>query len=225
MNDEKLIPVFIPALGVLLVSMEDKKGSPLTPDEVLAIRNKAAVIMMRASDAHKMDESRGYRDIDPENCWHDWQKLRDALGRKPSLPVGARFNFAPKNDPDMQKTVEDARKSLQVFRQLLAIDATHMVKTRLVDGDNSAFMWLNDVHETNGKFAAVLFEVPSNFKKYKKGDVLTVLPSEILDWAANEDGCMHGGYSIRLMRSRKSPTEHAEFDAFMGVRSYAPLPE
>jgi hypothetical protein len=62
------VPVFIPALGTLLIHAEDLKGEPLSYGEVIRIRDKAACIMMRTEDARKLDESRGYRDIDPENC-------------------------------------------------------------------------------------------------------------------------------------------------------------
>jgi hypothetical protein len=26
--------------------------------------------------ARKLEETRGYRDVDPENCWTEWQELR-----------------------------------------------------------------------------------------------------------------------------------------------------
>ena len=35
----------------------------------------------------------------------------------------------------------------------------------------------------------------------------------------------HGGFSIRLMRNRKHASERQHFDDFMGVTSYAPLPD
>lgn len=38
-DDEQLVPVFIPALGAILVMAEDQKGEPLTYDEVLTIRD------------------------------------------------------------------------------------------------------------------------------------------------------------------------------------------
>lgn len=89
-NDE-LVPVFIPALIVLLVHSEDKKGSPLTQEEVLAIRDNATCIMMQLDDSRKMDEQRGYADIDPEDCWYEWQMARRDLGRLPDIDPGPRF--------------------------------------------------------------------------------------------------------------------------------------
>ncbi|MFT3736646.1 MAG: DUF2314 domain-containing protein [Rhodocyclaceae bacterium] len=44
MTEEKLVPVFIPALVAILVNAEDKKGEPLSKEEVIAIRDDAAEI-------------------------------------------------------------------------------------------------------------------------------------------------------------------------------------
>jgi len=75
-EDQPLIPVFIPSLAAILANGERSKGSPLTAPEIEAIRDKAACIMMDQADAAKMDESRGYRDVNPQNCWVDWHRLR-----------------------------------------------------------------------------------------------------------------------------------------------------
>ena len=74
MSDEtELIPLFVPPLAAILASTEQKKGSPLNPAEVMALRDKATCIMMTTADAEKMDGSRGYRDVNPQNVWADWR--------------------------------------------------------------------------------------------------------------------------------------------------------
>src|SRR4051794_12441073 len=123
-DHEELVPVFIPALGPLLIHAEDLKGKPLTFDEVIRIRDKAACIMMRTEHAHKLDESRGYRDIDPENCWFDWQHLRREMGRKPDLDPGPRTNLIRSSDPEYQQTIRDARATLDRFRSMLPADGS-----------------------------------------------------------------------------------------------------
>ena len=75
-DDTDLIPVFIPALGAILIAAEDNKREPLTIEEVVSIRDNSTCIMMTHADSAKLAESRGYNDIDPENCWYDWQMLR-----------------------------------------------------------------------------------------------------------------------------------------------------
>ena len=79
MTDETLVPVFMPPLVTILAQHERQKGSPLTEDEVLAIRGKSVVMMMRQSIAEQMAQKRGYRDIDPQACWQEWQQARESL--------------------------------------------------------------------------------------------------------------------------------------------------
>jgi hypothetical protein len=79
MTEQPMIPVFIPALVAILHNLEQKKGSPLTEQEVLEIRDKSACIMMTVEHAIALDEKRGYNDIDPEQVWEQWQEARDQL--------------------------------------------------------------------------------------------------------------------------------------------------
>ena len=70
------VPVFMPPLAAVLAHAEEVQGSRLTESEVMRIRDKATCIMMAPEDAAKLFESRGYRDVEPENCWADWHRLR-----------------------------------------------------------------------------------------------------------------------------------------------------
>lgn len=71
-TNDPLIPVFMPALIVLLENARTKKGSPLTKEEMLAIRDNGVCLMMKTSQAIQLDNRRGYSDLDPENCWEQW---------------------------------------------------------------------------------------------------------------------------------------------------------
>jgi hypothetical protein len=62
--------------SMLLLHLEKEKGSALTEAEVLSARGKAVCMMMRLSHKEALDEKRGYRDIDPENVWVEWQAFR-----------------------------------------------------------------------------------------------------------------------------------------------------
>jgi len=67
-----VIVLFIPSLISLLVSKAEEKGSPLTEEEVLAIRDNATAIITDAEGVLAVAERRGYQDIDPEHCWEEW---------------------------------------------------------------------------------------------------------------------------------------------------------
>jgi len=74
--EDPLVPVPIPALGVLLLNLEKQKGSALSEQEVLEARDKAVCMMLPLSKKKLMDEKRGYSDINPENVWAEWQAFR-----------------------------------------------------------------------------------------------------------------------------------------------------
>lgn len=84
MAEKHLVAVFMPSLVAVLIRSEKQKGMPLAEHEVLETRDKAIVMMMRAEEAAKMEESRGYRDIDPDNCWMEWQQIRQELREEDS---------------------------------------------------------------------------------------------------------------------------------------------
>ncbi|CDX13561.1 conserved hypothetical protein [Mesorhizobium sp. SOD10] len=75
-DDGKLIIYITPSLVATLLNRERAKGSPLTEEEVIQIRDSCPAIALTREDARRVDESRGYLDIDPENCWEEWQRVR-----------------------------------------------------------------------------------------------------------------------------------------------------
>ena len=75
-GEEDLVPTFIPALVALLIRAEELHGSPITRDQVIAIRDNANCVLVPLSIKARMEEERGYADIDPEQCWEDWLIVR-----------------------------------------------------------------------------------------------------------------------------------------------------
>ena len=78
-TDDGLLIVAVPSLVSILLSCEREKGSPLTEQEVWAIRDGAESIAMPRDVAAAVAEKRGYDDIDPENAWDDWNAIRPTL--------------------------------------------------------------------------------------------------------------------------------------------------
>ena len=75
------IPVYTPALVSILMNREKAKGAPLTKEEVLEIRDNATLILVDQSEAKAMAETRGYADLDPENTWNQWLKIKKKIKR------------------------------------------------------------------------------------------------------------------------------------------------
>jgi hypothetical protein len=82
----ELVPLFMPSLAAMLAAAEQEKGAPLTEQEVIALRDGAVVMMVTPDGADSMAVSRGYRDVDPEDCWADWHRLRVEQSGKGYLP-------------------------------------------------------------------------------------------------------------------------------------------
>jgi hypothetical protein len=63
----------------ILLRRENDKGSPLTEEEVLAIRDQSIAVMLPSTAAVEVCDKRGYDDINPEKCWSEWQQIRKQL--------------------------------------------------------------------------------------------------------------------------------------------------
>lgn len=76
------VPVFTPPLALMLARAEELKGEPLTESQVLKVRDAAPCVLMERADAERTREERGFRDVNPEDCWADWHRARvDVIGR------------------------------------------------------------------------------------------------------------------------------------------------
>jgi hypothetical protein len=71
--------VFIPSLAAQLVAAERKAGRPLSETEVKALRDQATVTVMPPEPTASARAFRSYDDINPDNVWNDWLKLRTRL--------------------------------------------------------------------------------------------------------------------------------------------------
>lgn len=78
MSTDPLCLVFVPALVSQLKAAEDRKGSPLSEDEALEIRDNATAIAVPFSAAFALETERGFEDIVAEECWEQWQRVRSS---------------------------------------------------------------------------------------------------------------------------------------------------
>jgi hypothetical protein len=78
-DSDKLVIYPIPSLVSTLLNRERAKGSPLTEAEVIEIRDSCPSVAVPIDVVPKIDAGRGYKDIDPERCWEQWQEARKSL--------------------------------------------------------------------------------------------------------------------------------------------------
>ena len=79
MSRANLVKVYSQGLSALFLAAETESRRPLTEKECLAIRDSATVVFVPVESAAEMDKQRGYKDINPDNCWEEWQILRKRL--------------------------------------------------------------------------------------------------------------------------------------------------
>ncbi|QDU25386.1 Acyl carrier protein [Anatilimnocola aggregata] len=79
------VKVYLNPLHTVLIAAEQNKGQPLTQDEVLDIRDKAAFAMLSPEQAERfnaaLDSQVRVPKLDPQRIWEDWQEIRG----RPSL--------------------------------------------------------------------------------------------------------------------------------------------
>ena len=63
---------FMPPLVLLIINAHNKKGEPLTQQEVESIRDKGVCIALPAGSKKSMAEKRGYDDFDPDFVWFEY---------------------------------------------------------------------------------------------------------------------------------------------------------
>ncbi len=157
--DDQLIPVPIPPLADLLAQAEKLKGSRLVESEVLRIRDKAICMMLRKKHAQQMAESRGYRDVNPENCWADWHRLRVRMtgqGYEPKIVMclPGDSDFPSRSLPILDGTGVTHEFAAHDERMVQAFRASaNLVHPSLDEGDFARIA----VHET------VLYILSRNF--------------------------------------------------------------
>lgn len=76
-NKDELDFVFMPSLVYLLNYMEKEKGAPLSKEEVENIRDNAVCMTIAKVRLRAVEEKRGCKDIDPDNCYEEWCKYRE----------------------------------------------------------------------------------------------------------------------------------------------------
>jgi uncharacterized protein YegJ (DUF2314 family) len=128
------------------------------------------------------------------------------------------------DDPAIEDAGRKARAKLDLLREFCDLpnsaDMNPCVLVRVPDGEAAADLWLKVVALDGDSFAAEFLDVPEEFTGFSPGDVTIVPPDDVRDWVVNDDGDLHGGFTLRVQRAALPPEEQAGFDAELGVRKY-----
>ena len=69
----------MPALAAMLAAKEREAGRPLTQAEVEAFRDDMPGMMVEHEQAVRLEQARGYADLEPQLVWPQWQIVREHL--------------------------------------------------------------------------------------------------------------------------------------------------
>ena len=152
----------------------------------------------------------------------------DAPGDEPMFVAVAT------DDPQMRAAHSRCARTMDEFRAhvLRAGDRLCAAKLRFRDPAESdragrdvlLYVWLTSVFidETSGRYVGSFFEVPPALREWHwPGQELEFEGEDVFDWMVNDDGVVHGGFTLRVMRNRLPESEREAYDHRIGVREWA----
>ena len=112
---------------------------------------------------------------------------------------GESETFRVENEQAAMRTaVEQARKTVGQFIKALQHRAAGQtdfeVKKPFVEGNDVEHIWLSDIEFSGGRFKGKVDNAPMKIHGLKIGQVVSVNPDEISDWAYVDNGKLVGGY-------------------------------
>ncbi|GAA5497568.1 hypothetical protein Rhal01_03764 [Rubritalea halochordaticola] len=130
-----------------------------------------------------------------------------------------------RNDPEFTKATKEALKRIGFFIDTHKEHSDNLgvyfaIKYGVTEEDGSrTFLWYTFEKLEKGLLHAYHYSIPESLKAHEK---IQIKPEDISDWMINDHGHLHGGWSVRIQRSRLPESEQAEFDEGAGIKNYLP---
>ncbi len=173
--------------------------------------------------------SRSTDKVEPiTSSWPDKSKQQSAsvmegFGSGDSNNVG--IQVAP-NDKELKAASKKAQESTGFFTKHLGSpgekESNFAVKVGfyeqeagedfLKSGKALEAMWISELTFDDKVLIGKLENEPRVVKKLKRGDEVKVDLDEIIDWMYTDDGCLVGGYTLRVLRARLPDAQKNNFD-------------
>ncbi len=164
----------------------------------MGIKSAVILLLLNVAIARAADESTATPGADANaSTLPDYQDIND-------------------NDKAMDQAVTKARESLGFF--LAALQAKKPdtgefeVKKCFIDGDKVEHIWIRDVTWDGKAFHGRVDNAPLEVGNVHLDQRVTVTPEDLTDWMFVQDGKLMGGFTMRVLYSRLSPEEKAEFE-------------
>ena len=131
-------------------------------------------------------------------------------------PVADRVVAVSGDDARMNAAIAKARATVGTFVTALRApkksQSRFSVKIPIPNGNGSEHFWLSDVRYDGSVFSGKIDNDPETVNTVKLGQAVSARAAEISDWMYVDHGKLIGGYTLRALRDRLSPSDRAEFD-------------
>lgn len=147
------------------------------------------------------------------------------------------FLAVSEHDPDMQNAYRLCVRTIAHFQTFVTRQGDQMccAKLRFRDPDLSeqlgedrfTFLWLSNVyyHAPENLYSGTFFEVPPELKKWHQvGQRLAFEADDMFDWMVQDNGHIHGAFTMRVARQKLPESERASYDRYVGAEVWEPLP-
>lgn len=119
----------------------------------------------------------------------------------------------------MNLAKETAKKTLPKFDSAFASgkydEDKFSLKVRFPHDSGNEYIWLTEISKVDGHYWGLVSDTPRMTKQVRLGERTEINRNEVVDWLYGKDSVLHGGYTLRVVRSRLSKEERdQEFASF-----------
>ncbi len=139
-----------------------------------------------------------------------------------------------RDDPEMLRAYARAAATITVFHSHVLRPGDHMCSVKLrfrdpdeSDGESFVYLWLHSIlyHPADRLYSGTFFELPPELTAcHHVGERIPFEAAQVLDWMVNDDGRVHGAFTMRVVRAHLPRSERSAYDRYSGISVWEPEP-
>ena len=159
-----------------------------------------------------------------------WRSKKSKVEESQSEPL---FVAISSKDEEIQRAYSQAAQTMDEFQSHVSRPGEHICSAKLSFKDPNEsertgkdvllYLWLTAVTFDSAKctYAGTFFEVPPELREWHwAGQRLEFEADDVFDWMVHDDGALHGGFTMRVNRSRLPASEREAYDEYVGVKHW-----
>lgn len=159
-----------------------------------------------------------------------WRRKKSKFEEPQEEPLFVAIASA---DQELQAAYSRTAQTMAEFQSHVVRPGDHIcsAKLRFKDPNESdrtgrdvlLYLWLTAVtyNSTTGNYTGTFFEVPPELHEWHwVGQRLEFEEDAAFDWMVNDEGTLHGGFTLRVNRNRLPESEREAYDNYIGVKHW-----